>query len=189
MMGNTGQLILLVGGTAAVLVVVLIIIFNRLVALRQNAQNAWAQIDVQLQRRYDLIPNLVETVKAFMAHEQETLMRVTEARNRALQASGVKEKAAADSAVSSALMNLFAVSEAYPELRSSENMLSLQEELKSTENKVSFARQYHNDAVTLYNTAIEQFPSSLIAGAFRFRARELFEVDDEAFREPVRVKF
>lgn len=174
-------------GLAVLVVVWAIATYNRLVALRQQTMNAWSQIDVQLKRRYDLIPNLVETVKGYMKHEQDTLERVIQARNRAVQATGVHEKAAAESQVAAALGGFFALAESYPELRSNENMLSLQEELKSTENKISFARQYYNDSVTQYNTRIESFPDSIFAGSFK--PRELFEIDDAAAREPVKVSF
>jgi LemA protein len=173
----------------AVIVIWLIVSYNGLVSLRQGTRNAWGQIDVQLKRRYDLIPNLVETVKGYMQHEQETLTRVIEARNRAMSATGVRDKAAAETQLAGALTGFFALAEAYPELRSNENMLSLQEELKSTENKISFARQYYNDIVTAYNTKIESFPSNLVASIGKFKPRELFELDDAAAREPVKVQF
>lgn len=178
----------------ALVVLVLILVwaiatYNGLVALRQQTANAWAQIDVQLKRRYDLIPNLVETVKGYMKHESETLTRVIEARNMALRAQSVGEKAKAEAAVGAALTGIFGLAEAYPDLKANENMLSLQEELKSTENKIAFARQYYNDMVTRYNTRIETFPSSLFASAGNFKPRELFEIDDPASREPVKVSF
>lgn len=163
--------------------------YNSLVALRRGTLNAWAQIDVQLQRRYELIPNLVETVKGYMKHEQETLQKVIEARNRALSATGVQEKAAAEGQVTAALGGFFALAEAYPELRSNENMLSLQEELKSTENKVGFARQYYNDMVTAYNTRIETFPASIFANMGNFKPKELFEVENAVARQSVKVQF
>lgn len=176
----------------ALLVVVLfwsIGIYNGLVSLRQQTSNAWGQIDVQLKRRYDLIPNLVETVKGYMKHEQETLERVIQARNMALGATGVKEKAAAESQVTAALGGIFALAESYPDLKANENMLTLQEELRSTENKISFARQYYNDIVTQYNTKTEQFPSSIFASAGGFKPKDLFELEDATQREPVQVKF
>lgn len=172
-----------------VFVVAIIGMYNGLVSLRQETSNAWSQIDVQLKRRYDLIPNLVETVKGYMKYEQETLDKVISARNRALSATSVQDKAAAESQVTSALGGIFALSESYPELKANENMLSLQEELKSTENKVSFARQYYNDVVTKFNTKLETFPSSLIAGMFGFKGKELFEVSNVVERENVQVKF
>jgi LemA protein len=184
-----GILIWVVLGILALLVIWMIATYNRLVSLRQQTMSAWAQIDVQLKRRYDLIPNLVETVKGYMKHEQDTLQRVIEARNMALKAQGVNEKAAAEAQVTSALGGIFALSESYPELKANENMLSLQEELKSTENKISFARQYYNDIVTAYNTKIESFPDSIFAGMYGFKPREMFELDDAAAREPVKVQF
>jgi len=173
----------------ALLVVYGIAQYNGLVSLRRQTQNAFGQIDVQLKRRYDLIPNLVETVKGYMKHEQDTLERVISARNRAVSATSVHDKAAAEGEVRQALGGMFALSEAYPELRSNENMLSLQEELKSTENKVAFARQFYNDVVTRYNVKIESFPSSLFAGMGDFKPKELFEIEDPVQRENVRVQF
>lgn len=163
--------------------------YNSLVSLRRQTQNAFGQIDVQLKRRYDLIPNLVETVKGYMRHEQDTLEKVIQARNRAVSAQSVGEKAAAESQVTAALGGIFALSESYPELRSNTNMLSLQEELKSTENKVAFARQYYNDVVTAYNTKIETFPASIFANAGGFKSKELFEIEDPVQREAVKVQF
>lgn len=163
--------------------------YNGLVAARNSTMNAWAQIDVQLKRRYDLIPNLVETVKGYMAHEKETLERVIQARNSALAADSVKDKAAAETQVAAALGGFFALAEAYPDLKANQNMLSLQEELKSTENKLSFARQYYNDIVTNYNTRLETFPSSIIANMGNFKPRDLFELDEPAAREAVKVQF
>lgn len=181
-----GPLIVLLVIVAAV-VIYFIALYNSLISLRQQTQNAFGQIDVQLKRRYDLIPNLVETVKEYMKYEQETLERVIQARNRAVSAQTVGEKAAAESQVTSALGGIFALSESYPELRSNQNMLSLQEELKSTENKVAFARQYYNDAVTSYNTKIQTFPANLLAGGFK--QKELFEIEDPVQREAVKVQF
>lgn len=176
------------------IVVGLVVIFciaqyNGLVSLRRGVMNAWSQIDVQLKRRYDLIPNLVETVKGYMQHEQETLEKVIQARNRALSANTVGEKAAAETQVTAALGGIFALSEAYPDLKANQNMLSLQEELKSTENKISFARQYYNDIVTAYNTKTEAFPSSIFASMGGFTPKELFVLEEPAAREPVKVEF
>lgn len=179
--------------TLLILIVVAIFasiaMYNKLVSLRQQVKNAWAQIDVQLKRRYDLIPNLVETVKGYMKHEQDTLEKVIKARNAALSATSVKEKSVAEGQLTAALGGIFALSEAYPELKSNENMLSLQEELKSTENKISFARQYYNDMVTLYNTRLETFPSSIFASLGGFKPQELFELDEPAARDAVKVQF
>lgn len=163
--------------------------FNSLVSDRRQTMNAWAQIDVQLKRRYDLIPNLVETVKGYMKHEQDTLEKVIQARNKAVGATSVKDKAQAETAVAAALTGFFALSEAYPDLKANENMAHLQEELRSTENKISFARQYYNDVVTSYNTRLETFPSSVIASMGGFQAKELFELEEPAAKEPVKVQF
>lgn len=176
-------------GIVVLVVFVAIGMYNSLVSLRQQTMNAWGQIDVQLKRRYDLIPNLVETVKGYMKHEQETLTKVIEARNMALRATTVKEKGQAEAAVGAALTGIFGLAEAYPELRSNQNMLSLQEELKSTENKIAFARQYYNDIVTAYNTKTETFPSSIFAGMGGFKQKELFEIEVAGERENVKVSF
>lgn len=181
--------IFIVLGVLVLIIIWAIATFNGLVSLRRQTGNAFGQIDVQLKRRYDLIPNLVETVKGYMKHEQDTLQKVIEARNKAVGATSVKEKAAAEGQVQAALGGFFALSEAYPELRSNENMLSLQEELKSTENRIAFARQYYNDIVTAYNTRIETFPGSLFAGSGNFKPKDLFEIEDAIQRENVKVKF
>ena len=178
----------------ALLIVVALIayvigLYNGLVSLRRQTANAFAQIDVQLKRRYDLIPNLVETVKGYMKYEQETLDKVIQARNSALKAETVGEKGAAEGAVRQALSGIFALAEAYPDLKANQNMLSLQEELRSTENKVAFARQYYNDIVTAYNTKIETFPSSILANSGGFKSKDLFEIEAPAERENVKVQF
>lgn len=172
-----------------VLLVMFIGMYNSLVALRQQTMNAWSQIDVQLKRRYDLIPNLVESVKGAMSHERETLERVIQARNQAMGAVGVRDKAAAEGALGAAVTGLFGLMENYPDLKANSNMAQLQEELTGTESKISFARQYYNDVVTSYNTKLETFPSSILAGMGNFKPRELFEIEDAAQREPVTVKF
>lgn len=171
------------------LIAIVISSYNSLVSLRRQTANAFSQIDVQLNRRYDLIPNLVETVKGYMRFEQDTLERVIQARNLALKAATVDEKASAENEVRSALTGIFALSESYIELKANQNMLSLQEELKSTENKISFARQYYNDIVTAYKIKLETFPSSLIAAAGNFPPKELFELEDQSKREPIKVSF
>jgi LemA protein len=176
-------------GVLVLLLLIAVGMYNSLVSLRQQTGNAWAQIDVQLKRRYDLIPNLVETVKGYMSHEKDTLERVIQARNQALQANTVKEKATAEAAVGAALTGFFGLAEAYPDLKANTNMMSLQEELKSTENKIAFARQYYNDIVTSYNTKIETFPSSIFASMGNFKPKELFELDEPAAREAVKVQF
>jgi LemA protein len=166
----------------------LVLLYNGLVRLRNRIEAAWAQIDVQLRRRYDLIPNLVETVKGYVAHERDTLEAVTAARAQAIDARGVQEQAKAENAITSALRSLFAVSEAYPELKANENFLALQEELTATEGRIAYARQYYNDTVLGYNTKIQSFPAVLLANALGFREREYFEADDTS-RGPVRVEF
>ena len=150
--------------------------YNTLTALRLRLQNAWRQTDVQLKRRYDLIPNLVETVKGYMQYEQDTLQKVIDARSQAMAAKGVKEAAAAESALTQSLGQVFALMENYPELKASKNVLELQEELTTTENQIAFARQYYNDLVTQYNTKQLVFPSNMLATLFGFKPSEFFEV-------------
>lgn len=177
-----------------------ITIFNRLVAARNNYKNAFAQIDVQLTRRHDLIPNLVETAKAYMAHEKDTLEAVIQARNSAVSGlnaakadpsnpDAMKSLGQAEQGLSGALGRLFALSESYPELKANENMMQLSEELTTTENKVSFARQAYNDGVMMYNNLREQFPSNIIAGWFQFTSAEMLELEDEKMREVPKVQF
>ena len=163
--------------------------YNLLIRLRTRIKNAWSQIDVQLKRRYDLIPNLVEVAKGYIAHERETLENVIKARQQAIDASGVREQAQAENFLTQALRSLFAVVENYPDLKANQNMLSLHEELASTENKIAFARQFYNDEVMHYNAKIQTFPTNLIANYFRFTQEEFFEVEEPSHREPVRVKF
>lgn len=168
---------------ALLAVAAVVLLYNGLVRLRNEANNAWAQIDVQLQRRHDLIPNLVETVRGYMRHERELLERVTEARSAAVAAQGVGAQSAAENILTSLLGQLRVAIEAYPDLKASTNVLALQEELASTENKLAFARQYYNDSVMHMNTKIEVFPSNLVAGMFGFTKREFFELDDPAARQ------
>ena len=175
----------------AVVVLVLlyvIVTYNAFVRLRNRIQNAWAQIDVQLRRRYDLIPNLVETVKGYAKHEKGTFEAVTQARANAINAQGPAEQARAENMISGALKSLFAVSEAYPDLKANQNFLALQEELSGTEGRISYARQYYNDAVLRLNTKIQSFPSNILAGMFGFKEHEYFEADDTS-RGPVSVQF
>ena len=167
---------------------VLMTMYNRLVRLRNRIENAWAQIDVQLQRRNDLIPNLVETVKGYAAHEKGVLEGVTQARAAVVNAQGPAQTAQADNMLTGALKSLFAVSEAYPDLKANQNFLSLQEELSGTEGKIAYARQFYNDTVRGYNTSIQSFPTNVLAKQFGFSAREYYEADDDA-RGPVRVQF
>ncbi len=167
-------------------------VFNRLVRLRIHCDNGWSQIDVQLKRRYDLIPNLVETVKGYAAHEREALEAVINARARAMSvsdASGAAAHAEAENMLTAALGRLIALSEAYPDLKANTNFQSLQEELSSTENKIGFARQHYNDCVAQYDTGRQQFPSNVIAGMFNFEKREYFELGDTAQREAPKVSF
>ena len=163
--------------------------YNSLVRLRNQVKNAWSQIDVQLKRRHDLIPNLIETVKGYMTHEKETLENITRARAGAMSANTVAEKAKAESALGGALGKFNLVVENYPDLKANQNFLALQEELTSTENKISFARQSYNDQVLFYNNKIEMFPSNIIAGMFHFIKEEFFELEDETEREAPKVKF
>ncbi len=163
-------------------------IYNGLVKLRNAVDGAWAQIDVQLKRRYDLIPNLVETVKGYAAHERETLEAVIAARNMAVAAKGPGEQAAADNVLTGTLKSLFALSEAYPDLKANQNFLALQEELTGTEGRIAYARQYYNDIVQRYNTKIQTFPQAIFAAMFRFTAREYFEAEPES-RGNVKVQF
>ena len=187
-------------GLLGLLAVFLIGSYNKLVLLRNRFKNAFAQIDVQLKRRYDLIPNLVETAKGYMSHERETLEAVIQARNQAAAAGKAAAQNPADGqamaglmgaegALTGALGKLFALSEAYPDLKANQNMMQLTEELTSTENKISFARQAYNDAVTVYNTGRETFPTNIVANMFRFVAAVLFEIEDAAQKEAPKVSF
>jgi LemA protein len=203
MTGFTMGLLAILGGLAFLIFVVgafVAGIYNRLVVLRNRFKNAFSQIDVQLKRRYDLIPNLVEVAKGYMAHERETLEAVTQARNLAASASraaaanpadaaAIGSLAAAEGTLTGALGRLFAVSEAYPDLKANQNMLALQEELTSTENKVAFARQGYNDAVMQYNTARETFPNNVVANFLNFTEARLFEVETEKERQAPHVSF
>jgi LemA protein len=176
-----------------VLVVLVVIVFvsmyNGLVKLRNRCDNAWSQIDVQLKRRHDLIPNLVETVKGYAKHEQETFDRVVQARNMAINADGVQATAQAENVLTGALKSLFALSEAYPDLKANTNFLELQEELTTTEDRVAYSRQFFNDSVLKYNNKIQTIPSNLIAGMFNFATREFFELEEPEAREAPTVQF
>ena len=163
--------------------------YNSLVGLRNQVKNAWAQIDVQLKRRHDLIPNLVETVRGYMTHERETLDSVTRARNVAAQTSGVAAQAQAETALNQALGRLLVTVEAYPDLKANQNFLALQEELASTENKIGFARQFYNDQAMQFNNRIQMFPSNFVANSFTFKLAEFFEVEDAAERAVPKVSF
>ncbi|MDQ1374206.1 MAG: LemA protein [Actinomycetota bacterium] len=175
-------------GVVVLVVLYGIVQYNGLVRRRNRIESAWSQIDVQLQRRYDLIPNLVETVKGYATHEKGVFESVTQARANAMNAQGPAQQAQAENAITGALKSLFAVAEAYPDLKANQNFLALQEELSGTEGKIAYARQFYNDTVQGYNTKIQTFPSNLVAGPFGFKEREYFEADDTS-RGPVQVRF
>ena len=176
-------------GIIAVLVIFVISMYNSLVRLRQKVKNSWSQIDVQLQRRFDLIPNFVETVKGYASHESETFEKIAKLRTSWANAGTIAEKANLDNQLSGALKTIMAVSENYPELKANQNFSELQQELQNTENKISFSRQFYNDSVTMYNTKLEVFPSNLIASMFGFKAEEFFKVESEEARKNVKVDF
>jgi LemA protein len=176
-------------GVGVLVVLWFITAYNGLIRLKNRVKNAWAQIDVQLKRRHDLIPNLVETAKGYMKHEKEVLENVTKARQQAVDVSGVKDQAAAENFLSQTLKSLFAVAESYPDLKANTNMLSLQEELSSTENKIAFSRQHYNDSAMRFNTKLEQFPTNTVAGMFNFEAAEFFEIEEPAERDVPKVEF
>lgn len=193
-------LLIVIGGVLLLLIVMIIGIYNALVGLRNRVKNAWAQIDVQLKRRYDLIPNLVETAKGYLKHESETLQAVTEARNAAAAAArdvaadptdgkAMRALSGAEGTLAGALGGLNVAVEAYPDLKASANMMQVQEELTTTENKVAFSRQAYNDAVMVYNTKRESFPSNIIAGMFNFNEASSFEIENEAEKEAPKVQF
>ena len=178
----------------AIAIIILLILFvvgmyNNLVRARQKVKNSWSQIDVQLQRRFDLIPNLIETVKGYMKHESDVLTKVTELRTSWANASTVAEKAELNNQLSSALKTIMAVSENYPDLKASQNFSELQQELQNTENKISFSRQFYNDSVTMYNTKLEVVPSNIIASMFGFKPEELFKAENDEVRKNVKVDF
>jgi LemA protein len=184
-------------GMAALIFLAIIVIaviafsgmYNSLVQLRNRVKNALSQVDVQLKRRHDLIPNLVETAKGYMTHERETLTAITDARSRAMGATSVQDKSTAETQLSGAISRFMVTVENYPDLKANQNFLALQEELTSTENKLSFARQAYNDAVLFFNNKIEMFPSNVIAGMFNFRPETFFEVEDKTEREAPKVSF
>ena len=167
----------------------LVILYNRLVRLRNRSENAWAQVDVQLRRRYDLIPNLLEAVKGYAAHERQTFEEVTKARTAAQQAQTVPEQAQAENMLTQAIGRLFAVAEQYPQLRATENFQQLQAQLAETEGKIAVSRQVYNDAVLTYDTALETVPTNIVGGMFNFKERQYFEVEEPAVREAPRVQF
>jgi LemA protein len=173
----------------ALVALFLVVMYNRLVRLRNRAENSWAQVDVQLRRRYDLIPNLVESVKGYAAHERATFEEVTQARTAAQQAKTVPEQAQAENVLTAAIGRLFAVAEAYPELRATENFQQLQAQLTEAEQKIAVARQIYNDTVLAYDNALESVPTNVVAGMFNFEPRPYFELEDAAAREAPRVQF
>lgn len=176
-------------GVIVLLVIVVIAMYNGLVTARIKVDNAWSQIDVQLQRRFDLIPNFVETVKGYMTHESETFEKIAKLRTSWANAETVKEKANLDGELSNALKSIMAVSESYPELKANQNFSELSEELRNTENKISFSRQFYNDTATAYNTKLQVVPTNIIAGMFNFKPRDLFEAESEEAKKNVKVDF
>ena len=173
----------------AVVVIYVISVYNNLKTVENRVENAWSQIDVQLQRRFDLIPNFVETVKGYMNHESETFEKIAALRTSWANAGSVADKASIDNQLSGALKTIMAVSENYPELKANQNFSDLSEELRNTENKISFSRQFYNDTVTKFNTKLELFPSNIIAGMFNFKQKDLFAAESEEARKNVKVDF
>jgi LemA protein len=173
----------------AAIAIMAIGMYNSLVTLRNRCDNAWSQVDVQLRRRYDLIPNLVETVKGYARHESGVFERVTQARTAAINANTVKDQAQAENVLTGALKSLFAVAEAYPDLKANQNFLMLQEELAGTESKVAYARQFYNDNVMKFNMRQQVFPSNILANMFGFKLRDYFQIEEEVARGPVKVSF
>jgi LemA protein len=188
-LGAMMMMFLLLGGLVLAAAVVVIGIYNGLVGGRNQVDNAWSQIDVQLKRRHDLIPNLVETAKGYMQHERQTFESITQARSQAMGAKNVAEASKAEGALTDALSKFMLVVENYPDLKANQNFLSLQETLTSTENKIAFARQAYNDAVLTYNNKTQMFPSNIVAGMFNFTKRDFFEIESPAEREVPKVKF
>jgi len=184
----TWVILAVIVGVALLMLIFIVVLYNRLVRLRNCTQNAWAQVDVQLRRRYDLIPNLVETVKGYASHERQTFEEVTKARTAAQQAQTVPEQAQAENVLTAAIGRLFAVAEQYPQLRATENFQQLQASLQDTEQKIAVSRQVYNDTVLTYNNAIQTVPTNVIAGMFNFATREFFEIEEPA-REAPQVQF
>jgi LemA protein len=181
--------VIVIVAVVEILLGIVVAIYNRLVRLRNRCENAWAQVDVQLRRRYDLIPNLVETVKGYAAHERTTFEEVTRARTAAQEAKTVPEQAQAENMLTQAIGRLFAVAEQYPQLRATENFQQLQAQLTETEQKIAVSRQIYNDAVLTYGNALQTVPTNVVAGIFNFESREYFEVEEPAAREAPRVQF
>lgn len=178
-----------IGIAAAILVIWVIVLFNSLIRRRNQTDEAWSDIDVQLRRRYDLIPNLIETVKGYMAHERQTLENITKARTVAMGAQSLEEKAQAENMLTGALKSLFAVAESYPDLKASQNFLQLADEVSDTENKIQAARRFYNANVRDYNTQVQSFPSNMVASMLGFAQKAFFEIDEPVARNPVQVKF
>jgi len=176
-------------GVVVLIIIYFIAIYNNLIAIKNRAENGWASIDTQLQRRFDLIPNLVETVKGYAAHEKDVLENITKARSGMMSAQTVGEKAEADNALTGTLKTLFAVAEAYPDLKANQNFMQLQVDLKGTEDKIAFSRQFYNDTVARLNTEIQKFPQNIIAGIGGFKERQYFEIQNEQAKQNVQVKF
>ena len=174
---------------AIAIVVIPIFYINRIIVLSNRIDNAWSQIDVQLRKRYDLIPNLVETVKGYAAHERETLENVIKARSLGIEAKTVTDQSKAENVITETLKSLFAVAEQYPNLKADQHFLRLMEELKGIESNIAYARQFYNDSVLQYNTKIQTFPGNIFANWFKFTPRDYFEIEESAAREPVKVKF
>ncbi|MHB1253293.1 MAG: LemA family protein [Candidatus Humimicrobiaceae bacterium] len=187
-MGILGGIILIIV-IFVVIVIIFIGLYNSIVSLRNKVDNAWSQIDVQLRKRFDLIPNLVETVKGYAAHERETLEKVIEARQMGVNASSVKDQAQADNMITGTLKSLFAVAENYPNLKADAHFTKLMEELQGIESNIAFARQFYNDMVMQFNTKIQTFPGNIFAGMFNFKIRDYFLIEDSIAREPVKVQF
>ncbi len=183
---NIGVIIIIV--VIAIILLAIVGMYNNLVSLKMRVKNAWAQIDTQLKRRFDLIPNLVETVKGYAAHEQGTLEKVVEARNSYTTATTVEDKAEANNQLTQTLKSLFALSESYPDLKANENFMALQTELSGTEDKIAYSRQFYNDTVQMYNTAIMKFPTNILAGMFGFKEETFFQIA-ESEKEAVKVQF
>ena len=181
--------LLVILGLVILLVLIGIGYQNKFVKLQERVKNSWSQIDVQLQRRFDLIPNFIETVKGYMTHEKETFEKIASLRTSWANANSVSEKAELDNQLSTTLKTIMAVSENYPELKANQNFSELSEELRNTENKISFSRQFYNDTVTMYNTKLQVFPSNIIAGMFNFKARDLFKAESDEARRNVKVDF
>ena len=183
------MVIVLIAAVVIVIFLIFIGIYNTLIRRRNQVKNAWSQIDVQLKRRHDLIPNLVETAKGYMKHESETLKSITEARSKAMGANTIADKSKAESALSGAMSKFFLVVENYPDLKANQNFLAVQEELTSTENKIAFSRQSYNDQVLFFNNKIQMFPSNMVAGMYNFKKEEFFELEDKAERAVPKVDF